>query len=194
MKEGTMTHLEIASCKKSNRSPYMPASVSLWQAGVIKKDSLNNGRFATRKTFGIIIIALIVCTLPLPVWAFQVSSDFGWRIHPISHHPEFHRGVDVPVKSGSPIVALFDGIVVYADTRGGYGLTIIIRHDLKNKIYTLYGHNSVISVIPGQRVKAGDVIGRAGSTGYSTGSHLHLEYWVNGRYVDPLMIWQKTKF
>lgn len=119
--------------------------------------------------------------------SFPVSSGFGWRIDPFTHKRAFHSGIDIPAKAGSPIFAVFKGEVMVAGAYRGYGIAVLLHH--KAAIYTLYGHCSRVLVKPGQMVKAGEKIATVGSTGMSTGPHLHLEYWVNGRYRNPLEIW-----
>ena len=113
-----------------------------------------------------------------------VTSPFGMRMHPIFHVMKMHTGVDLHAGMGTPIHAAAAGTVVYADWRGGYGKCVIIDHG--GGLATLYGHQSEILVNVGQKVKRGEVIGKVGSTGYSTGPHLHFEVRVNGTPVNPL--------
>jgi len=103
------------------------------------------------------------------------TSAFGWRIHPISGTQRFHTGTDLAAPLGTPVVAAFAGQVAIADFLGGYGLTVTLQHN-KGTQETLYAHLSEIFVRPGESVKQGDVIGRVGSTGNSTGPHLHFEF------------------
>ncbi|HID54895.1 TPA: M23 family metallopeptidase [Candidatus Poribacteria bacterium] len=119
---------------------------------------------------------------PLPGGA-RMTSPFGWRIHPITGRREFHRGVDLAARIGTPVRAATAGRVIFAGRLGGYGLAVIIEH--KNSISTLYGHLSVISVGLGQRVKGGERIGFSGNSGLSTGPHLHFEVRVKDEPVDP---------
>ncbi|MFM7363212.1 MAG: M23 family metallopeptidase [Cuspidothrix sp.] len=109
---------------------------------------------------------------PLSV-AAPITSLFGWRIHPITGDRRFHAGTDIGAPTGTPILAAARGQVETASWIGGYGLAVIINHSSAQQ--TLYGHMSEILVQPGQVVEAGTVIGRVGSTGNSTGSHLHFE-------------------
>lgn len=113
-----------------------------------------------------------------------IVSGFGYRIHPIYKRKKFHMGVDISASYGKPIKAGGDGKVVFADWRGGYGKCVIIDHG--KGVSTLYGHMSSISVANGDVVKAGSIIGKIGSTGLSTGPHLHFEVRINGEPVDPL--------
>lgn len=119
----------------------------------------------------------------LPV-AGRISSPFGLRRHPISGRRHFHRGVDIAARSGSSIVAVRSGVVTYSGYRGGYGYMVEIRS--KDGVTTRYAHNLKNKVSVGTRVKGGQVIGRVGSTGYSTGPHVHYEILRNGRHVNPL--------
>jgi murein DD-endopeptidase MepM/ murein hydrolase activator NlpD len=106
-------------------------------------------------------------------FAAPVTSLFGWRIHPITGDRRFHAGTDIGAPTGTPILAAARGQVETADWIGGYGLTVIINHSSAQQ--TLYAHMSDILVRPGQWVEPGMVIGRVGSTGNSTGPHLHFE-------------------
>lgn len=102
-----------------------------------------------------------------------VTSRFGWRTHPITGSRRFHSGIDIGAPMGAPVVAAGSGTIVSAGWIGGYGKTIIIQHNGVHQ--TLYGHLSEVFVQPGQRIEQGTVIGRVGSTGNSTGPHLHFE-------------------
>lgn len=134
----------------------------------------------------LLLAALLLWLQPVSE-AMTVTSPFGWRVHPISGKRTFHSGVDLAGESGAPIPALFDGDVALAETYGGYGNAVVLRH--AGDRYTLYGHCSRLLVAVGQHVEAGEPIALVGSTGNSTGPHVHLEYWVNGEYVDPLQLW-----
>ncbi len=104
-----------------------------------------------------------------------ISSLFGWRTHPISGDARFHSGTDLAAPMGTPVLAAYAGQVVLADLLGGYGLAVALDHN-KGTAQTLYAHLSEIFVQSGEVVKQGDVIGRVGSTGNSTGPHLHFEF------------------
>ncbi|GAB4155111.1 MAG: hypothetical protein Fur0046_35030 [Cyanobacteria bacterium J069] len=104
-----------------------------------------------------------------------ISSAFGWRIHPISGDARFHAGTDLAAPTGTPVLAAFSGQVETADYLRGYGLTVVLQHNNGTE-QTLYAHMSELFVRPGQRVEQGEVIGRVGSTGLSTGPHLHFEF------------------
>ena len=113
-----------------------------------------------------------------------ISYYFGWRIHPVYNKKKFHTGIDIGASSGSKIVACGTGTVTKAQWYGGYGNCVIIDHG--GGIVSLYGHMSSISVKAGQKVSAGQQIGKVGNTGVSSGPHLHLEFSKNGQLVDPL--------
>jgi len=120
------------------------------------------------------------------VWpvAGPVVSGFGWRIHPIFHVRKFHTGIDIGVGYGTPIHAADSGTVIYAAGMSGYGNVIVIDHG--GGLSTLYAHQSGFATGMGAGVKRGQVIGYVGSTGYSTGPHLHFEVRVGGSPVDPM--------
>ncbi len=113
-----------------------------------------------------------------------ITSPYGWRTHPIFGTQRYHSGVDIGADYGDPIRAADGGVVIYADWMGGYGYAVIIDHG--GGISTLYGHNNELLVGVGQRVYKGQVIARAGSTGYSTGPHCHFEVRQNGSPVSPM--------
>ena len=112
-----------------------------------------------------------------------VSSSFGLRMHPILGYSRMHRGLDFRASYGTPIVAVADGRVARAGWAGGYGNKVRLNH--AGGLATSYSHMSRIAVAPGQRVRQGQVIGYVGSTGLSTGPHLHFEIYRNGVAVNP---------
>jgi len=114
----------------------------------------------------------------------DITSGFGWRDSPWGGGIEFHQGIDIANYMETPIVATADGEVVQSGWSEGYGNIVQIDHG--NGITTIYGHNSSIIVSVGKSVKKGQVISYMGSTGRSTGPHLHYEVRVNGTAVDPL--------
>jgi murein DD-endopeptidase MepM/ murein hydrolase activator NlpD len=123
-----------------------------------------------------------------PVAAGEHRSGFGWRRHPILGYSRMHTGVDWAAKTGTPIVAAGNGVVIKAKRESGYGNRVEIQHG--NGYVTTYSHLSAFGrgINEGTRVRQGQVIGYVGSTGLSTGPHLHYEVVVNGNYVDPLRI------
>lgn len=123
--------------------------------------------------------------LKSPINFARVSSRFGNRKHPISGRWKKHKGTDYAARTGTPIMTTASGTVTYASRKGGYGNCIIVRHN--EKYSTLYAHLSKFKsgVRKGSYVKQGDVIGYVGSTGYATGPHLHYEFMLYGKQVDP---------
>lgn len=114
----------------------------------------------------------------------QTASGFGWRMHPIHKIMKFHAGMDFTAKTGTPIHASGDGVVVYAEYgTNGYGMHVIVDHGFDYQ--TLYAHLSKLEVRKGQRVKRGDVLGLVGNTGLSVGPHLHYEVHKGGQPMDP---------
>lgn len=113
-----------------------------------------------------------------------ITSPFGYRTHPIFGTTIYHSGIDIGVDEGTPVHAADAGVVVEADWISGYGYAVIIDHG--NGLSTLYGHNSSLAVSAGQSVSQGQVIAYAGSTGNSTGPHVHFEVRSNGDPVDPM--------
>ena len=123
-----------------------------------------------------------------PLAYARISSNYGMRRHPIDGYRKMHQGVDFAAPRGTPIVAAGDGVVEYVGRRGGYGKYVRVRHNRTYK--TAYAHLSKYAraLAPGKRVKQGDVIGFVGSTGKSTGPHLHFEVLENGKQVNPMKV------
>jgi murein DD-endopeptidase MepM/ murein hydrolase activator NlpD len=120
----------------------------------------------------------------VPVEGMHLSSDFGMRVHPVLGGRRMHKGVDLPAPVGTPIHATADGIVSRADWFSSYGLYVSIEHG--GTIETRYGHMSRLNVAAGQEVHKGDIIGYVGTTGRSTGPHLHYEVRIAGEAVNPV--------
>lgn len=118
-----------------------------------------------------------------PVKKAWISSYFGMRNDPFSGKREHHAGVDFAGKDGSEVIAVADGVITWASDRYGYGNMVEITHG--NGYATRYGHNKEILVHVGDKVEKGDVLAHMGSTGRSTGPHVHYEVLINGRPVDP---------
>ena len=121
-------------------------------------------------------------------WLSNVTSYYGYRVHPVSGGKDYHTGVDIGMPQGTVIRAGHDGVVTVAGNSGGYGLCVIIEGDTPTgkTLMTRYGHCSQLLVAVGANVHAGDVIAKVGSTGTSTGPHLHLEVLLDGHYLNPL--------
>ena len=122
--------------------------------------------------------------LAVPIPGARITSVFGPRMHPIYQELRTHDGIDMAAGTGTPIRAAADGVVIYAGPRGGYGNATVIDHG--NSLATLYAHQSAVGVSVGQRVVRNQVVGAVGSTGFSTGPHLHFEVRVQGVPVDPM--------
>lgn len=122
---------------------------------------------------------------PVAISGTSITSGYGVREHPIQGVVKEHTGIDIGnTPLGSPVVAAADGVVTYAGWLGGYGNCVMINHG--DGIVTLYGHGNKILTSVNQEVKQGDVIMEVGSTGNSTGPHLHFEVRINGNYTNPL--------
>ena len=113
----------------------------------------------------------------------KINSSFGYRNDPFSKKYAFHPGIDIDATMHQPVVATAEGVVIHSGWYKSYGKTIIIKHN--NGYETLYGHLNTIKVNKDHKVKTGEVIGNAGSTGRSTGPHLHYEIIKNGKKVNP---------
>jgi murein DD-endopeptidase MepM/ murein hydrolase activator NlpD len=113
----------------------------------------------------------------------RITSNYGMRFHPLLGFTRMHKGLDIGAPYGSPIHAMTDGVVAFAGRTGGYGNFVKLTHG--RGIASGYGHMSRIAVSSGTRVRAGQVIGYVGSTGISTGPHLHWEVWKNGAAINP---------
>lgn len=122
---------------------------------------------------------------PVPSYT-QISSPFGDRIHPITNKPSFHRGIDIPAPQYTDIVASDDGIVIYSGIQNGYGNVVKIKH-FDGKV-TIYAHNTSNIVKQGDVIRRGQVIAQVGSTGDSTGNHVHFETIVNEVNINPVKV------
>lgn len=119
-----------------------------------------------------------------PTDSGEISSRFGYRSDPFGYGGDYHPGIDIAANYGEPVYASAAGDVEQASWNGGYGRYVKLSHG--NGYETAYGHMSAIAVSPGDSVKKGDVIGYVGSSGYSTGPHLHFEVLLNGQTINPL--------
>lgn len=128
----------------------------------------------------------------MPVDGARMSSGYGTRIHPVLGGRRGHKGIDLAGPTGTPIYATADGVVSRADWFSSYGLYVSLEHG--GSLQTRYGHMSRLNVAAGQRVKKGEIIGYMGSTGRSTGSHLHYEVRVAGQAVNPVPYMQADEF
>lgn len=124
--------------------------------------------------------------LIMPVAGARITSGYGWRFHPILGFGRMHSGTDLAAPYGSPVYAVADGVVSFVGPHGGHGNYIRLEHG--GAIGTGYGHLSRFAVQQGLRVRAGQVIGYVGSTGLSTGPHLHYEVFRGGASIDPMSV------
>lgn len=128
-------------------------------------------------------MALPATSYVYPLVGTRISSDFGKRIHPVAKSAKHHSGIDLAAPYGSQVRAVLDGTVIFADPYGGYGNLVVVQH--ANGMTTHYGHCRTLIAKPGQKIRAGQIIATVGSTGISTGPHLHFEIRVNGVAKDP---------
>ena len=119
----------------------------------------------------------------LPVKKGWISSRYGWRTSPVTGRKQFHRGVDVPARRGADVIAVADGVVIRVERQKALGNLVEINHG--DGMRTLYAHNSKNLVTIGQSVSKGDKIAEVGSTGRSTGPHVHFQVYKDGKIVDP---------
>jgi len=152
-----------------------PVAVFIKDARPITKNMTANlaGKFKVRQMF----------RSPL---GGRLSSFYGNRKHPIYRKTMFHNGLDIAAPYGTYIGAAREGIVVSTGWNGSYGKAVTVQHD--NGYRTMYGHMSVIYAKSGEKVKAGKILGRVGSTGSSTGPHLHFTLWHDGKLLNPMDI------
>ena len=118
---------------------------------------------------------------PVEGW---LSSKFGYRVHPVKKHRMFHSGLDIATRPGKPVRVTADGVVSFSGRSGGNGNLVAVEHGFGYTTY--YAHNKKNEVNVGQVVKRGDIVSYVGSTGTSTGPHVHYEVWKNGKSVDPM--------
>ncbi len=135
-------------------------------------------------------INLIMGDAVLPIHARQ-TSGFGRRMDPFDGNPAFHRGIDFLAPAGTPVFALSAGVVEWIGPLGGYGNAVVIRHN--DRITSLYAHLEGIEVTTGMAILTGNRIARVGSTGRSTGNHLHFEIEIDGRVVNPRPILDRIR-
>lgn len=141
-------------------------------------------RFSTRRPSAGIASATGRAPAGLPLASTRITSHFGARVNPVTGLFQRHAGVDLAAPAGAPVLATGDGVVSFAGPAGNYGLLVALDHG--NGIQTRYAHLSRLGVQRGQTVTSGEILGLVGSTGRSTGPHLHYEVRTQGRAINPL--------
>ena len=160
--------------------------------------SLSTLRFLVVNVFGLGVLAasMVLALAPQQSHAAPVNlrfapaggtitSEFGWRQDPFTKSQKFHSGLDIAAPSGSPVYAPENANVLFAGNYGGYGNLVVLKHQRRG-LYTLYGHNTKLLVQQNSLVKPGQPIALVGSTGRSTGAHLHFEVHYNSQYMNPV--------
>jgi murein DD-endopeptidase MepM/ murein hydrolase activator NlpD len=184
-----------ASPAFANSSAAADIAAPLRAAQAAKQSALGNGDEQFRQLFaswkaieqgGTATTRRTSVSVPsrMPVDGVRLTSDFGMRIHPVLGVRRGHKGIDLAGPTGTPVRATADGVVSRADSFSTYGLYVSLEHG--GDIETRYGHMSRLAVAAGQQVRKGDVIGYVGSTGRSTGPHLHYEVRIAGTAVNPV--------
>ena len=169
MRSGKVLSAEFVNNGKSNQAVFFQ------DASSSKGQYYNFDGQSLRKAF-----------LASPLEFTRMSSGYGIRVHPITNDKRAHKGIDYAAPTGTPIRTVGDGVVEFAGNQRGYGNVIEIKH--RDGKSTLFAHLSRIGVQKGQKVEQGDIIGAVGSTGFSTGPHLHFEFRIDGEHRDPLTI------
>src|SRR3546814_2985654 len=119
----------------------------------------------------------------MPILNTYITSGYGGRADPFGGGRAFHKGIDFHARTGDPVLAVADGVVSFSGRRSGYGTVVDVDHG--NGYVTRYAHNSRLGVQVGDLVRSGQQIAKAGSTGRSTGAHVHFEVWQDGRVLNP---------
>jgi murein DD-endopeptidase MepM/ murein hydrolase activator NlpD len=181
--------INIAQRSQSVSSTQSPSKIQ--KAGISYQTSITSSirqsiHDIAIKQKGLKILQEYISSMPLgsPILDGRFVSGFGNRNHPIHHREKMHYGVDFAGAFRAKIISTGDGTIEKALYNPSYGNYVVVRH--KNNIRTLYAHMSAIKVKPGQKVKTGAVLGLQGSTGTSTGSHVHYEVMVGDKHIDPL--------
>ena len=171
LRTGRLLSAEITNDKKTYNAVWFQEPGQKGAYYTLKGDSLRRAFLAS----------------PMPY--SRRTSGFGMREHPIFHTQRAHMGVDYAAPTGAPVISVADGVVVESGFSGGFGNMVTVQHNGRQS--TVYAHLSRLNVRKGQTVKQGDLLGAVGSTGWATGPHLHFEFRINGRHVDPLTLAQQ---
>jgi murein DD-endopeptidase MepM/ murein hydrolase activator NlpD len=171
MRSGKVLSAEFVNNGKSNQA-------------VLFQDAVTNATKGQYYTFD--GNSLRKAFLSSPLKFTRMSSGYGIRVHPITNDKRAHKGIDYAAPTGTPVSTVGDGVVIFAGSKGGYGNVIEVKH--RDGKSTVFAHLSRIDVKKGQQVEQSDVIGAVGTTGFSTGPHLHFEFRVDGEHRDPLTL------
>ena len=184
--------LSVDSILQQVRAGYQTRSASLTPISISTSGSMDpmsdevraNSVLSALAEIDTYRVALQRTPFAQPIPSIHITSPFGSRVNPVTRRRSMHEGMDLSGSRGQPIHATADGVVSFAGRQNGYGNVVIIQHDFGFE--TRYGHLNSIAVRQGQRVSRGDTIGGMGSTGRSTGTHLHYEIRVGGRPINPM--------
>ena len=154
---------------------------------ILKMEEMLAEREAAIKALGVSLSEMVLkedqTPEGMPVKKGWISSRYGWRISPITGKKQFHKGVDIPSYTGADVLAVADGVVIRSEKQSAFGNVVEINHG--EGMRTLYAHNSKNMVDVGESVSKGDKIAEVGSTGRSTGPHVHFQVYKNGKVVNP---------
>lgn len=173
----------IAGGTVAEGGPYIPWREALAGDALTDNDGALSGLARSLAHLDALERGLIAIPSGRPTASPMLTSSYGYRRDPFNHRPAFHAGLDFPGRYGQPIIAAAAGRISFVGQRSGYGNVVEIDHG--HGIMTRYAHLSGFAARPGERVKRGDAIGRMGSTGRSTGTHLHFEVRLNGNPINP---------
>jgi len=179
--------LSVSKPETNKMSVFAPPNTTIQQA---LKSRKQKEKFSLKKVLGLgkEDYTKIPVYFPVRHLGFKrVSSQYGMRNHPIKKKRKFHSGLDLAAKRGTPIYASADGKVILDGHSPSYGIYVLVQHP--NSYATMYGHMQKKVVKEGDIVEQGEVIGHVGSTGRSTGPHLHFEIFKNGKNIDPFKFW-----
>ncbi len=174
------SELEVLKRELETEEDNLESEIEKLAAESAAKQASENGINSNDSLNGAIISS---GSWPVPGYS-RISSPYGYRLHPVLKVQKMHTGIDIPAPTGTPTVAVDNGKIIYSGVQNGYGNTVMIQHD-DGKV-SLYAHNSELLVSVGQSVQKGQVVSKIGSTGRSTGPHLHFEIRINGKHTNPV--------
>ena len=179
------------------RNEWATAVAQFWQDRPLEQtenivvEDVKASNFTAEGTAQLTGFSGVVSAVP-PLTSGTLTSIYGERIHPISGQEEFHNGVDIAAPQGAKLVAMYDGEVTEVGENDNIGRYVRMRHG--GDIEVLYGHCESVLVRTGDRIKAGDTVASVGSTGVSTGNHVHLSVKVDGEACDPAMLFSLKRY